>query len=815
MAANDSFDQRGRRAADRLLLAGRRGDSVPLRGVGLPGLDRRSGGTAPPAPRRWRFFAAVAVGLLTLLAAFGLSRLKIDDDLRSLLRDADADFRLVDEVAARFGAPDRDCIIRATARSGDLFDGPSLAALRSLADSLATIDGVEQVRSMFDIRRQGIAGAMLPVIPHVEGELASTESKAAEARALDHPLIHGHLLSSDGASVLIIARLDAAADKPPRLGEVVRRIEDLLADHNADRGTGVLKLALTGMPALREQASLALRRDMLFFNSLGLGLAVVLSAVVARSLRSTIVACVPPFVGAVWAMGIVGLCGVPVNLLTSVVPSLALVVGTCDSIHFIEDMRRSARRGVAGAAASSGAIRRVGAACGLTSLVTAIGFASLTAARIDAVRIFGLAAAAGAVASFLAVTLLTPLLASTPVFSGMGLGRSSRLAGRLANSLTAFSVRYPRSIATVGCAATLLLAVSAIGLDADNRVIDSLPREAAASQTLTHVDHEFGGAMGVDVVVRWPEGLGWLDTGVLESLEDVHGVLNQSGGITRAISLATVAETLPERTRQRLDAAEFRDLVDEENRMAIVRARVGDLGSRKLEGVYDRIDSGLATLAASHPGWTFELTGMSVVSARNIRQLVHDLGSSLLLEVAVIGGILAVAFRSPLVGIVSLIPNVFPLAVIGALLMALGKSLDPATVIVFNVCLGLAVDDTVHVLSALQRQRREGLSIATAVRRAVAETGNAVVLGGVVLAIGFAAVTVSSVPALSRFGMLACAAVAAATVAELVFLPALLIVTDAFVRRRPATRHDGIFGSNPLPWPALGSDHPPAGKLAG
>ena len=553
-----------------------------------------------------------------------------------MLRDANADFRLVDEVAAHFGAPDRDCIIRASARSGNLFDGPSLAALRSLADRLATIDGVEQVRSMFDIRRQGMAGAMLPVIPHVEGELAPAEAEAAETRALDHPLIQGHLLSSDGSSVLIIARLDAAADKPPRLGEVVTRIENLLADHNADRGNGVLKLALTGMPALREQAALALRRDMLFFNSLGLGLAVVLSAAVARSLRSTIVACVPPFVGAVWAMGIVGLCGVPVNLLTSVVPSLALVVGTCDSIHFIEDMRRSARRGVAGVAASSGAIRRVGAACGLTSLVTAIGFASLAAARIDAVRIFGLAAAAGAVASFLAVTLLTPLLASTSAFSGMRLGRSSRLAGRLANVLTAFSVRHPRSISAVGCAATLLLAFLATGLDADNRVIDSLPQEAVASQTLTRVDREFGGAMGVDVVVRWPEDLGWLDAGVLESLDDVHSVLDESGGITRAISLATVAKTVPQRARQRLDPAEFRDLVDEENRMAIVRARVGDLGSRTLEGVYARIDAGLAGLAADRPGWTFELAGMSVVSARNIRQLVHDLGSSLLLEVAVI-----------------------------------------------------------------------------------------------------------------------------------------------------------------------------------
>ncbi|MFM9195239.1 MAG: efflux RND transporter permease subunit, partial [Planctomycetia bacterium] len=586
----------------------------------------------------------------------------------------------------------------------------------------------------------------------------------------------------------------------PRLGEVVAGIERLLAD--AERESGGLKLALTGLPALREQAAQALRRDMLFFNSLGLGLAVVLSACVARSARSTVVACVPPFVGAVWSMGIIGLFGLPVNLLTSVVPSLALVVGTCDSIHFIEDMRRSARRGLAGVAASSGAIRRVGAACGLTSLVTAIGFASLAAARIDAVRMFGIAAAAGAVASFLAVTLLTPLLASTRAFSGMRLGGSSRHAGRRAAVLTAFSVRHARPIAAAGCAATLLLAAVASRLDADNRVVDSLPRGAAASRTLVTVDREFGGVMGADVVIRWPEGLGWLDPPVLDALEQVHTVLERSGGITRAMSLASVAGTLPERARQRLDAADFSDLVDEASRMAIVRARVRDLGSRKLEGIYDRIDEGLALLAADRPGWTFELAGMSVVSARNIRQLVRDLGSSLLLEVAVIGGILALAFRSPLAGLVSLVPNVFPLAVIGALLVALGRSLDPATVIVFNVCLGLAVDDTVHVLSALQRHRRDGLSITSAVRRAVAETGNAVVLGGVVLAIGFAAVTVSSVPALAGFGTLACAAVAAATIAELVFLPALLVVTDTFVRRRLVVRRDGIFGSEPLPWPA-------------
>jgi hypothetical protein len=147
-----------------------------------------------------------------------------------------------------------------------------------------------------------------------------------------------------------------------------------------------------------------------------------------------------------------------------------------------------------------------------------------------------------------------------------------------------------------------------------------------------------------------------------------------------------------------------------------------------------------------------------------------------------------------------MVPNVFPLAVIAAVLVLTGRGLDPASVIVFNVCLGLAVDDTVHVLAALARHRREGVAIGTAVRRAVAETGNAVVIGGLVLAVGFAAVMASSIPVLAGFGLLACAAVAAATVAELVFLPALLVATDGLVQPRRERVRDGLFGPVPLPW---------------
>ena len=540
---------------------------------------------------------------------------------------------------------------------------------------------------------------------------------------------------------------------------------------------------------------------MILFNSLGLSLALVISASVARSLRSTVVACLPPFVGAVWAMGVLGLVGAPVNILTSVVPSLALVVGTCDSIHFIEDMRRSARRGLDPLAASAGALRRVGTACGLTSIVTAIGFASLAVAKIDVVRMFGIAAAVGALASFAAVTLLTPLLASVPCFAGVQLGRSSRRAGRLAGTLASFSVRHARPLAVAACAGNARAGDRgrpARGRQPGGRF--AAPRRTGGP-ALARVDEQFGGVMGIDVIVRWPADVDWRSVDVVAALDQVAAAITAEARVSRPISLASVAGDLPERARQRLPAEPFADLVAPAERMAVVRARISDLGSRKLEGIYDRIDVRLAELARQpSPGWRFDLSGMSVVSARNIRQFVRDLGSSLLLEVTVIGCILALAFRSPLAGIVSLVPNVFPLAVIATVLVVTGRGLDPASVIVFNVCLGLAVDDTVHILAALSRHRREGVAIGTAVRRAVAETGNAVVIGGMVLSVGFAAVTVSSVPVLAGFGLLACAAVAAATVAELVFLPALLVVTDGLVQPRRELVRDGLFGPTPQTW---------------
>ena len=728
---------------------------------------------------RHRTWLGVAIAVITAAATFGITQLRVDDDLRGLLRGSADDFAMVDRVAERFGTHDLDCIVRADACDGDILAPAVIRQLRGLCEDLRSLPSVVEVHSLLDVRRAGMLGGLLTAIPRGYGDEHDPEVIAAvKGRLNQHPLVAGSLLSSDSRSTILQVRLTPEAASPRHLPVLLPQLETLLQQHADHR---LLQFQLTGMPLLRLEAVQSLRRDILLFNSFGLVVAVVLSAVAARSWRATLLASLPPVIGAIWATGLLALFDVPINMLTCIVPSLAMVVGTCDSIHFIEDMRRSTRRGVDPHRASASAVERVGAACGITSLVTAVGFLSLAVARIEAVRTFGLVAAAGAVASFLAVTALTPLLASDRLWRGAHLGQSPRRIRRFAYGLTSWSLGHAGPLAACGLAGTVLLLLACGDIEADNRIVDALPRGGSSSQALAGIDRDFGGTMGVDIVLTWPEALRWNDPEVTAAIEEVHAVLWSEAVMSPPLSLASITTSLSSRATRQLRPERLEEFVDLPSRSAVVRTRVRDEGSRQLEAVFTRIEQGLSDTRSRLPGWSIDLVGIPVVSARNIRQLINDLASSLLLEVVVIGSIIAVAFRSWLAGLVSLLPNLFPLAAVAAVLTLSGGSLDPASVIVFNVCLGLSVDDTVHVFAALKRHRRAGVELPDAIRRGMVETGTPIVLGGMVLAVGFAGVIASSVPSLSRFGLLASSAAIAATVAELLLLPATLLTAEGVV----------------------------------
>ena len=201
-----------------------------------------------------------------------------------------------------------------------------------------------------------------------------------------------------------------------------------------------------------------------------------------------------------------------------------------------------------------------------------------------------------------------------------------------------------------------------------------------------------------------------------------------------------------------------------------------------------RIREGVESIELRRPGTQIWVTGITVVAVDQLNRMIVDLASSLGLAVVVIVGVMMIALRSVRLGLVTVVPNVFPLAVTAAFLVWSGRRLELTSVVVFSVCLGIAVDDTIHFIMRYRRELVVDGDVGEALGRTLSAVGAALLTTTAVLVGGFAVVQLSEIPTMRLFSTLACLALLSALVGDLIFLPALLTWWDGPRLSRCSTR---------------------------
>ncbi|MEO2017064.1 MAG: MMPL family transporter, partial [Fuerstiella sp.] len=202
--------------------------------------------------------------------------------------------------------------------------------------------------------------------------------------------------------------------------------------------------------------------------------------------------------------------------------------------------------------------------------------------------------------------------------------------------------------------------------------------------------------------------------------------------------------------------------------------RSQDLGIATFDSIFERLESQLRQLESENPGVDVKLVSDVVVEGRVVSQMIDELISSLMMAAVVIFGVLAIAFRSLRIGLISTIPNLMPLAVSGAVHWLFSDSLGIAGACSFAICLGIAVDDTIHYLVHFSKERRRGHSALVANEKTFITVGSALMLTTVVMTAGLGTVMTSQLPPHVSFAVMACTTLAVALPADLLFLPALL-----------------------------------------
>ena len=561
------------------------------------------------------------------------------------------------------------------------------------------------------------------------------------------------------------------------LSEVEQLVATMLEGSNISYG-------MTGMPALRAAILRSMQRDQLIFNIAGPMIGVLIAFVLFRRIGAVVILVSGPLLGILWTMGFLAAIGEPLDLFNCIIAPLAFTIGFSDTVHLALQMRRELSAGLGVYDAAAVTLRKLARACTLTSLTTAIGFASLFTAQVGAVARSGLTCAAGVLLTFAAVLTAVPLLSSTALGRQLAPLKHRQHGAELAApppQLIRFVLRHPRPVFVLGLATTIAALIFSFQLRPTIRLSDHLPEESQERATLRKCDRLFGGTLPVYALIEWaPETIPRAEE-LVDILRQTQHAFAEHSNLSRPRSLLNLLESLPGETwsdkfreLKHVPKQRLRRLIRSDRRQAVVITYAADLGSQLNGATWLELEQRFAEIQAAHPDFEIRLTGTAVVHAQVAPTIVDDLTKSLRQAALVIFVVIAIALKSFRLGLFSLIPNLLPLVFTAGLMVAFNLPLHFTTATVFCVCLGIAVDDTIHFLVRFRREELTQGDLQTAIFRTYSKVGSALVVTTIVLSAGFAVVGLSGIPSIRLFAALLIFGMVSALLADLVFLPSQL-----------------------------------------
>ncbi len=738
--------------------------------------------------------AAIAVLIISLIAALGVARLKVDDSLSELFRTDTKEFRQYEEIDRRFPSSEYDVLV--VVEGKDLLKKPQLDALGRAIVELQLTDGVGGLISMLSARgKPDATGYAAPVVPDEIPDGPAYDQMIEALKSND--IVKGKFLSDDGQLALAVISLDrtVVAEKTARV--VIGGINDVLTAEL--KGSG-LATKLTGAPVMQLEIRNAVERDQLLYNGLGLLFGAVIAAIFFRRVSLMAVAALPPVLAVLWSLGLLGWLDFKLNLFLNIMTPLVMVMGFADSMQMVSAIRIRLREGDTRAEAAAFAVKVVGPACVIAHAATLLSFIALQLSESGLIRAFGQAGALATLVSFVAIIVVLPLMAVLFIRNEAELGRDRTPAdglmdglGTIVGNIVDRVVRHPWFYTLTGLALFVVFGAAHLALEPRYRLADQVPDKEQALAATGSLDKKLTGANPVHVMIQWNKdgadgapGIGLYDVATLSVINRAHEVLEKEAGLGNVWSLDSLRRWLAETGDSSIETIKryvgllpehlVRRFIDADENAVLVTARLPDIDASEILPVVEKIDKALDVVRKEHPGFEIAVTGLPAIAARNSARMIGQLNESIPICVGVAALLLALAFRSPFAGIISILPGLFPVVTAGALLWVTSGGLEFSSVVALLVVFGLGIDALIHFLNRLRMEERPGEAPEHAIRRARILVGPAIILTTIVLAFGLGVTVFSDLPSLRTFGLVCGVTLLASLFADLVLLPATILI---------------------------------------
>lgn len=726
--------------------------------------------------------------LLGIASTFLLFNLKFSFDFSQFFPEGDEDLIFYQDFIKEFGVDDSFLLV-AIENDETVFDTGFLQRFDAFSKESKKLPYViknQSITTLFYPLKTSFGYSRLPII-HIEDstKYASDWKKIQEDKIFINTLID----EKAGSMAISLETIDDL--------DYQQSIELLTALRNMLKEHGLEDYHLLGRTFFYE-ALVNMQKEELIRTSIFATLLVLIilflvyrrPAVVAITLSSIILALI-------LFLGTLSLMGKELNSLSSFYPILLLIVGTSDVIHIMDDYLAKLRGGIEKHEAMIKTLKEVGISTLLTSVTTAIGFASLLTSKSSAVSGFGINSALGVLIAFITVIGFTCALLL--LIDKKHILPKKAVSTKWNSSLSQvniFTQKFPRRILFFS---SIFMGICIWGLSKINtnyQIKESLPKGSAIAADFVFFQDNYGGFRPLEVAVTAQGNYKVTDFLVTKEIEkavlqleklnpirNIQSVNTFYKGLHKANNLNKSAFfVLPEQLKtfnqykkeiKKMARKPFGEFVNSEETKSRITAKVLDVGLDTLNTVYQKFNSFAATEIDTNLV-KFRLTGTGILLDKNAYYVKDSLLQGLLMGLLLVALIMAILFKNLKLVLISLLPNMLPLLFAAALLGFFEIPLEATISVVFAVVFGIAVDDTIHFLGRYKIGLSKGLNKEEALQITFIETGRALIITTLILFFGFLVLLFSEHTPSITIGLLVSVTLLTALVLDLLLLPVLI-----------------------------------------
>lgn len=743
--------------------------------------------------------------IFVALLAPGLAHFQEKYDVRIWFRETDPLIKTLNSFERQFGN-DESVVVALHAPDG-IFQESAAKALKEITEAMWKVPEVIRVESLsnYNYSYAEDDDIFVESFFHDE-ELTQDYLDQRREIALSHKVMPNYLVSEDGKAAMIFARLVPTLTGSPNYETIVGETEKILKKYEKRDD---IKTYLVGEAVVNDAFRSVSNNDGALFLPLLFTMIIIYLLITFRSFVAMLLPFGVTVLCLISTFGAAFLMGFTFNNIMSILPAILIAISIADSVHILITYFNFRGGGMDGKEAAFFALHKNLIPTFLTSVSTMIGFFSLTVTELIPVRELGTLAGIGCfIAWMITIFLMGPVMYyinfKVPKHFHHLTGNNEGDLNPKMVAATQFLNRHKGKIIIF----MALFSVSTLYMSTKINVNSNPYEYFTYNQPIRHandfVKEAFGGNTGPEFIIDSGRDDGIKDPEFLKKVEAFKKDVDALPYVNKTVDIIDIIKDM----NQNLNGGkeEFYRLPDDQkvvaeelflysmslpqgmdlnNRMTLKKDKIR---MSVLWSIYDtrgwltHIDD-LMEMGKKH-GLNLQATGKFYLFQRMMDYIVETFIRSIFMAMFFVAILMMIIFRSFKIGLLSLIPNVLPLVIGGAIMVAADVDLNIGSALVFSVCLGIAVDDTIHFLSNYYRLKKEGLNEIDIMSTIFTYTGSALLVTTVILASGFGIYYFGDFVPNVNFGMLCALVLTSALLIDMIFLPALLMWIDEFKQKK-------------------------------